>query len=262
MISYETIIYEKREATAIITLNRADALNALTRTMFMEIGNALDDSEQDSKTRVVVIKGAGKAFCAGVDLKFASELKTLQDQQDLFRLGNQMVLEKIEGMAKPVIAQVHGACLAGGFEIMIACDLVVAAEDAKIGDQHVNVALFGGGACAYRLALLVGMRKAKEIILLGKRLSGKEAAQMGVINLAVPPEQIDNIVAAMAAELAEKSPVSIKYNKWYINKVSMPDAALRFELAIMYGLVESTSEDKAEGMRAFVEKRKPVWKGR
>jgi enoyl-CoA hydratase len=262
MAQYETILYEKKGNVATIILNRPNAMNALTRTMFLEIGNALDDAEYDNNIRVVVLKGAGRGFCAGIDLKMASEMTSLFDQQELFRTGNKMVSEKIEGMGKPVIAQVHGACLAGGFEIMMSTDLVVAAEDAKIGDQHVNVALFGGGACAYRLSLLVGLRKAKEIILLGKNLSGKEAAQMGVINMAVPADKLESTVAEMAAVLADKSPVAVKYSKMYLNRVAMLDSDTRFELAIMYSLVESTCEDKTEGMKAFVEKRKPVWKGK
>jgi len=263
MANYETIIYEKKNRVAKITLNRPEAMNAITRTMFLEIGQALDDAEQDNSISVIVLTGSGKSFCAGVDLKFATEeLKTLQDQQDLFRLGNKMALEKIEGLSKPVIAAIHGYCLAGGFEMMMAADLVIADENAKIGDQHINFGLFGGGGCVYRLALLVGMRKAKEIVLMGKRLSGKEAEQLGLINLAVPADKLESAVDEMAAELANKSPVAIKLSKWYINRVSMPDADTRLELAIMYSLIDSTSEDKEEGMKAFIEKRKPVFKGR
>ena len=263
MANYETIVYEKKNGSAKITLNRPEAMNAITRTMFLEIGQALDDAEQDTDVSVVVLTGSGKSFCTGVDMKFATEeLKTLQDQQDLFRLGNKMVLEKMEGLSKPVIAAIHGYCLAGGFEMMMAADLVIAAEDAKIGDQHINYGLLGGGGCAYRLALLVGMRKAKEIVLTGKRLSGKEAEQLGLINLAVPLEKLESAVEEMAAELSSKSPVAIRLSKWYINRVSMLDADTRLELAIMYSLIDSTSEDKEEGMRAFLEKRKPVFKGR
>ncbi len=263
MNKFQTIIYEKKNGVATITLNRPEAMNAINRTMFMEIGQSLDDAEQDKSISVVVMKGAGRAFCAGVDLKFATEeLKTLQDQQDLFRLGNQMALEKMEGLSKVVIAQVHGPCLAGGFEMMMAADLVVAAEDAKIGDQHINVGLFGGGGCVYRLSLLVGMRKAKELVLTGKRLSGTEAAALGLVNQAVPFDKLDSAVAALAAELSTKSPVALKLSKWYINRVSMVNAGTSLELAIMYSLIDSTSEDKEEGMKAFLEKRKPNFKGR
>jgi enoyl-CoA hydratase/carnithine racemase len=262
-VSYETIIYEKKNKVAKITLNRPEAMNAITRTMFLEIEQALDDADKDNDVSVVVLAGNGKAFCAGVDLKFSSkELITLQDQQDFFRLGNKTSLEKMEGLSKPVIAAVHGYCLAGGFEMMMATDFVIAAEDAKIGDQHINFGLFGGGGCAYRLALLVGARKAKEIVLLGKRLSGKEAEQIGLVNRAVPADQLESAVDEMAAELAGKSPVALKLSKWYINRVSMPDADSRLELAIMYSLIDATSEDKEEGMKAFLEKRKPVFKGR
>ena len=263
MNQYQTIIYEKKNNIAYLTLNRPEALNAINRTMFQEIGQALDDAEQDNDVRVVVVKGAGRAFCAGVDLKFASEeLKTLQDQQDLFRLGNKMALEKMEGLGKPVIGRIHGPCLAGGFEMMVAMDIVIAAEDAVIGDQHINVGLFGGGGCVYRLSLLVGMRKAKEIVLTGKRLSGKEAADMGLVNMAVPIDKLDDAVTDMAAELSSKSPVAIRLSKWFMTRVAMPDADKRLELAIMYSLIDSTSEDKEEGMKAFLEKRKPNFKGR
>ena len=262
-MSYETILYEKKNGVARLTLNRPEALNAITRTMFQEMGHALDDAGKDSAVRVVVLAGSGESFCAGVDLNFSqAELVTLQDRQDFFRLGNEMAVEKMENLGKPVMAAVQGYCLAGGFELMMGADLVVAAEDAQIGDQHVNVALFGGGGCSYRLALLVGPRKAKEIVLFGKRLTGKEAAQIGLVNFAVPAAKLDETVGAMAAELAEKSPVAMKFAKWYINRSAMPDADMRLELAIMYGLVESASDDAREGPRAFSEKRKPNFKGR
>jgi hypothetical protein len=114
----------------------------------------------------------------------------------------------------------------------------------------------------YRLALLVGMRKAKEIVLTGKRLSGKEAEQLGLVNLAVPPDKLESAIDEMVSQLSDKSPVAMRLSKWFINKVSMLDAETRLELAIMYSLIDAASEDKEEGMRAFIEKRKPVFKGR
>lgn len=262
-MAYETLLYEKDDRIARITLNRPQALNAINRTMFTEIGRALDDVEKDENIRVVVLAGNGRAFCAGVDMNFSqTELLTLHDKQEFFKLGNKAAVEKMENLSKPVIASVHGYCLAGGFELMMGADFVVAAEDAVIGDQHVNIALFGGGGCYYRLALLVGIRKAKEIILLSQRLSGKEAADLGIVNRAVPADELKSAVDNLALELAEKSPVAVRFSKAYINKVGMIDADKNLELAMMYALVESTSEDAQEGPRAFSEKRKPEYKGK
>jgi enoyl-CoA hydratase/carnithine racemase len=262
-MGYESILYTKIDRKAVIMLNRPDRMNAMNRSMFMEIGQALDDADRDNNISVVIMKGNGKCFSTGVDLKFATaELQTLQDQQDFFRVGNQMVLEKIEKLSKPVIAAVHGYCLAGGFEVMMAADIVIAADDAKIGDQHINVGVLGGGGCAYRLALLVGLRKAKEIILTGKILSGKEAERIGVVNMSVPAAELESATEKMADEICLKSPVALRLSKWYINRVSMIDADSRLELAIMYSLIDATSEDKVEGMQAFLEKRKPNFKGR
>ena len=144
-MGYETIIYEKKNTVAKITLNRPEALNAITRTMFLEIGQALDDAEKDSNIRVVVLAGSGKSFCAGVDLKFSqAELLTLQDKQDFFRLGNKMAAEKMEGLSKPVIAAIQGYCLAGVFELMLGADLVIAAE--KITPEAINfMAMYARG---------------------------------------------------------------------------------------------------------------------
>jgi|WetSurMetagenome_2_1015567.scaffolds.fasta_scaffold98654_1 enoyl-CoA hydratase/carnithine racemase len=263
-VSYETIKYEKNNMVATITLNRPEAMNTFTRQMFLDVGNALDDAENDNQARVVVIKGAGdKAFCAGVDLKFSeANLKTLQDKQDFFRLGNLTTLEKIEGLSKPVIAAVKGYALGGGFELMMATDMVIAADEAKIGDQHINVGLFGGGGCLYRLALLVGRQKAKELAFTGRALSGKESEKIGMINLSVPASQLDSTVDKLAAELATKSPVALKLSKWIINQSTMVDSKTRLELSIMYGLIDAASEDAEEGLRAFLEKRKPNFKGR
>jgi len=261
MKKYETIIYEETNAVAKITFNRPEAMNALTRDMLLEIKEALEEVEKKDTIRVAVITGSGRAFCAGADLKFAKkELKGLKAQQDFFRLLGNVMHNGIENMGKPVIAAVNGFALAGGFEILLAADLVIASEDARIGDQTINFGLMPGTS-AYRLPLAVGLKKAKELLLTGIWLSGKEAEKIGLVNLAVPAHELENAVNEMAAGLAEKSPVAMKLSKNLINRAALMDAEARIELAITHMLVNNTSSDRDEGIKAFTEKRKPNFKG-
>lgn len=262
MSEYETIIYEVKDAVAKLTFNRPEKLNAMTGTTFQEITDALDRAEKDNDVRVLVITGNGRAFCAGVDLKFAGkELDNLKSQTDFLTVGKEL-LQKIEKLSKPVIAAINGLALAGGFEIFLAADLVVAKEDAMIGDQHMKVGMFGAGGTPYRLPLLIGLRRAKELILTGKWISGKEAERIGLVNRAVPADEFEKAVDEMAAELADKSPTAMRLTKSYMNKTIMSDADVRLESAMLSAIVNDTSDDHEEALKAFGEKRAPKFTGR
>jgi enoyl-CoA hydratase/carnithine racemase len=262
-MEYKFILFEKSGGVAKITLNRPEALNTLHREMIVEIGHALDEAEEDSAVRVLVITGQGKAFCAGADLKFArDELGSLSSQQEFFRFANKTVMERIENLGKPVIAAVNGFALGGGYELMLVCDLAVAAESAVIADQHINFGLVGPGGSTQRTTWLVGPRMAKDIILTGKKLSGKEAQQIGLVNYAVAAGELDSFVAGLASQMAEKSPVALRIAKSLINRAMQTNMSLASELEIMSAVVNATSNDYAEGIRAFSEKRKPNFQGR
>jgi enoyl-CoA hydratase/carnithine racemase len=262
-MDYKHILFKKENSIARIIFNRPEAANALHMDMVQEIGTALEDAEKDTAVRVVIITGNGKAFCAGADLKhIKNEITTLWQQEEWYRRANRIMMNRLAQLRKPVIAAVNGAALGGGYEIMLACDLVIAAEDAVIADQHINFGLVGPGGSTQRTTWLLGARKAKEIIFTGKRLSGREAERIGLVNLAVPRDQLESAVNELAAQLVDKSPVALRIAKALINRALQVDLSMSEELEILSGIVNATSEDYSEGIRSFNEKRKPVFKGR
>jgi enoyl-CoA hydratase/carnithine racemase len=264
-MEYTTIVVEKNKDDFIskIILNRPEASNALTGNMIGEIGHALLDANEDDSIHVVIITGRGKSFCAGVDLKYFKEtVSTLWQQEEWYRWANRTMINPLAQLSKPVIAEVNGAALGGGYEMMLACDLAVAAEDAIIGDQHINFGLIGPGGSTQRTTWLLGPRRAKEVILMGKRLTGIEAEKIGLVNRAVPKNQLDRTVHEMAAQIAQKSPVAVRIAKALINRALQIDLSTSEQLEIMSAIVNATSEDFVEGMIAFNEKRKPVFKGK
>lgn len=262
-MNYEKIIYSKEKGIAKITLNQPAKSNAIDGDMIQEIGDALENAEKDNAIRVVTITGKGKAFCAGMDLKFVQEkVKTTWEQQELFRYANRVLVDAIENLSKPVIAAINGFALAGGFELMLACDLAIASEDAKIGDQHINFGLVGPGGTTKRTPRLVGIRKAKELLFTGDIISARDAERMGLVNHVVPAAELENATDEMAAKIADKSPVALRLTKTLLNQSLEVDSNRSSELEILSAVVNATSEDYKEGLKAFKEKRKPSFKGR
>ncbi|RJS79223.1 crotonase [Candidatus Bathyarchaeota archaeon] len=260
-MQFKYVIYEKNDGVATITLNRPEALNAFNDEVVNEVLQALEDAEKDENIRVVVLTGAGeKAFSAGADIKTMKGFNALK-ARELSLLGEKLC-SAIEKLEKPVIAAINGYALGGGLEVAMACDLRLASEKAKMGQTEINIGLIPGWGGTQRLTRLIGKTKAKELIFTGKIIDAKTAEQIGLVNMVIPAEQFRETVQKFARELASKAPIALKIAKALINKgadMSL-DAAIALERE-GFGVIGST-EDLQEGVTAFIEKRKPVFKGK
>jgi enoyl-CoA hydratase len=257
----ENTVYEKRGAIATITINRLEALNALNKKTLLEILSRVEDANGDENIRVIIITGAGnRAFSAGADIKMLKELDSSKATK-LSRLGHELY-DKIEELGKPVIAAINGYALGGGLELAMACDIRIASENARLGQTEINVGLIPGWGGTQRLPQFVGKSMAKEMIFTGKIIDAKTAERLGLVNAVVPPDQLMFVVRELATEIANKSSVSIKLAKELIN--SSLETRLKVgekHEAEAFGIVAST-EDFKEGVAAFLEKRKPKFKGK
>jgi enoyl-CoA hydratase/carnithine racemase len=222
---------------------------------------ALEDVENDENVRVVVLTGAGeKAFSAGADIKAMVGMTALK-ARELSLMGESLCLA-LENLEKPVVAAINGYALGGGLEVAMACDLRIASENARMGQTEVNIGLIPGWGGTQRLTRLVGMTKAKELVFTGKMFDARTAEQLGIVNIVAPADKFNETAHQFAVELASKPPVALKVAKALINKganISI-DSALELERE-GFGVVAS-SEDLREGVSAFTEKRKPVFKGK
>jgi len=261
MMEFKNTLYEKAEGIATITINRPEALNALNEETIRELLARCEDAEKDETIRVIVITGAGeRAFSAGADLRMMKGAGPIKGTE-LSRAGQQLC-NCIEGLGKPVIAAINGYALGGGIELAMACDIRIASENAQIGQPEINVGLIPGWGGTQRLPRCVGKGIAKEMIFTGKRIDAKTAERLGLVNLVVPADQFKAKVKEVATELVGKPPIAIKFCKALINSSIETDAeAGMWQEAEAFGLVAST-EDFNEGVAAFLEKRKPQFKGK
>ncbi len=247
------IRYETKDGIARLTLNRPDVLNALREQTFVELIEAVRRAEADRSVGVLVIAGAGRAFCAGGDVGEMRDLNPQSGRKFLDTFAQAILTMRSCG--KPIIARVHGYCIAGGNEVNLACDLTIASEDAMFGQAGPRVAsapVLGGTQFLPRLA---GHKKASEIMFLCRRYTAKEAVEMGLANVAVPMDKLDATVNEWCAELLDKSPSAIRILKQAMLNEGWLKPALESGmtlLAPMYG-----SAEMREGMSAFLEKRKP-----
>jgi enoyl-CoA hydratase len=258
---YENLLYEKREAVALITVNRPKVLNALNRRTLEELDACVREVIADEAVRVAILTGAGeKAFVAGADINELAQLAPVAGRD--YGLFGQSVLDRIEHSPKPFLAAVNGFALGGGCELAMACHLRIASENAKLGQPEVKLGIIPGYGGTQRLARLVGKGRALQLVMTGEQITAQQALAMGLVNEVVPLADLIPEAEAMAKKIAANAPLAIRFAIEAVNRgLEMPLAEGLFLEATLFSLC-CTTEDMKEGTRAFLEKRPAKFTGR
>ena len=250
---YETLKYEIKDNIGYITISRPEALNAISTTVLTELKAVLQQVENDPEVKVVILTGEGKAFVAGADIAQMSALSGVE--------GHDMI-NYMEAIDKPIIAAVNGFALGGGCELAMACDFRIASEKAKFGQPEVNLGIIPGFGGTQRLPRLVGQGMGKYLIMTGEYIKADEALRLGLVEKVVSPEELIPTCEKLAKTIMSKAPIAISTAKRVINKGLMLDVPAGVALESEAFTVPFCSEDRIEGMKAFLEKREAQFKNR
>ena len=262
---YECIKVEKADKLATVTLNRPDSLNAVNPQLHHELERIWIDLSEDSDVNAILLTGAGKAFCAGGDVKGMAARSGGEEKQRRFNLspaGGRRLIQNLLEVEQPIIGAINGDAVGLGATIALFCDVIVASEKARFGDPHVRVGIVAGDGGAVIWPLLIGPARAKEFLMRGHLVNGAEAAKMGLVNYAVPPEEVLPKARALAQELADGPTWAIRWSKLSVNKWLKDQVNLILDASLAYEMLTFTTEDHKEAARAFVEKRKPKFQGK
>jgi len=259
-MNYKNIIIERKNGIGTITINRPGVLNALNIETIQELSKGIEELENDKTIKVVVITGKGKAFIAGADINQMKNMTPLQSKE-FAEIGHNMLF-KIENSPLIFIAAINGYALGGGCETLMACDICIASKNAIIGQPEINLGIHPGFGGTQRLPRLVGKMIAKELLLTGKNINAEEAKRIGLINDVVEDEKLMEITYKIAGIISNKSPIQTQFIKSLVNKGLNTDINTACALEISHFSASFSTKDQKEGMSAFLEKKKPVFKGK
>jgi enoyl-CoA hydratase/carnithine racemase len=264
-MSFETLLLEKNEGIAVLTLNRPERMNALNPKMSEELAQALQEVNQDDEARVLVVTGAGKAFCTGADVGGMSAEERKPKGAEEIRRGFrniQAIILGLHRLEKPTIAMINGAAVGGGFDLACSCDLRTGSEHARFMVAFTRIGLFPGWGGTWLYPRIIGVPKAAEMLFTGDFMEAKEAERYGLLNRLIPAADLEKETMSLARRIADGPPIAIRLAKMQLYKGLDMDLETALQVAAACETITLTSEDHKEGVAAFREKRRPQYKGK
>ena len=266
-MEYKTIRFDKKEGIAHVALNRPEALNTLNMDLAADFLDVLERCGRDDDIKVVILTGEGRSFCAGADVK---ELKSFVDAPDKsprewIQVGVRhlnLIILGMRHLKKPIIGAINGVATGAGFSFVMACDIVIASERARFGEAYTAIGLVPDGGASYFLPMLVGYHKAMELILTSDIIDAQQALRLNLVNNVVPHESLMETAEKLAARLAAGASLALSRSKELVNRSFTSSLETQLECEAEYQIQSSVTEDHQEGLAAFFEKRRPVFKGR